>query len=319
MADLRDQYGRSFKTLRVSLINTCNLGCVYCTMADTEIKSSNHHRKSNISVADLLKLIANLHQELDLKVIRLTGGEPLLYHDIVPVVAGIKAMGIEEIKLTTNGFLLERMASALQKAGMKSINVSLDAIDEKVFFKMSKRFDVSRILKGIKASIDCGLDVKLNAVIMKGMNENQIFPLLDYAFENNIQIRFLEVMAMGHLYKHSEKHLFTQHEILSTIASRYNFDRLDRKQSATSNYWKTEDGHVFGVIANESEPFCGDCNRLRLDSQGNIFGCLSDNHPININRVDNRVELQKKLKTALAQKQAVRFVGSELSMLEIGG
>lgn len=319
MTDLRDQYGRSFKTLRVSLINTCNLGCVYCTMADTDTKASNHPNKSNLTVKDLLKIIANLHQELNLETVRLTGGEPLLYHDLVPVVAGIKAMGIGEIKLTTNGFLLERMAAGLQKAGMKSINVSLDAVDEELFFKMSKRSDVSRILKGIKASIDCGLDVKLNAVIMKGMNENQIFPLLDYAFENKIQIRFLEVMAMGHLYKQSEKYLFTQHDILSTIASQYNFDRLDRKTSATSNYWKTKEGHVFGVIANESEPFCGDCNRLRLDSQGNIFGCLSDNHPIDIKETDNKLELQQKLKAALAQKQAVRFVGSELSMLEIGG
>jgi len=319
MRDLQDQYGRSFKTLRVSLINTCNLGCVYCTMADTDTKVSNHHQKTNISASELLRIIGYLHQELNLETIRLTGGEPLLYHDLIPVVAGIKAMGIDEIKLTTNGFLLERMAFKLHKAGMKSINVSLDAINEDVFFKMSKRSDVGRILKGIKTSIDCGLDVKLNAVIMKGMNEDQIFPLLDYAFENNIQIRFLEVMAMGHLYKQSEKYLFTQHDILNAIASRYNFERLDRKASATSNYWKTKEGHVFGVIANESEPFCGDCNRLRLDSQGNIFGCLSDNHPINIRVIDDTLELRQKLKLALAQKQTVRFVGSELSMLEIGG
>ena len=319
MTDLQDQYGRSFKTLRVSLINTCNLGCVYCTMADTETRASNHANKSNIDVADLLTIIANLHQELNLETIRLTGGEPLLYPNLIPVIAGIKAMGIDEIKLTTNGFLLERMAYNLHKAGMKSINVSLDAVDEDVFFKMSKRSDVNRILQGITTSINCGLDVKLNAVIMKGMNENQIFPLLDYAFENHIQIRFLEVMAMGHLYKQSEKYLFTQHDILSAIASRYNFERLDRKASATSNYWKTSEGHIFGVIANESEPFCGDCNRLRLDSQGNIFGCLSNNHPINIKEVNNKLELQQKLKMALAQKQIVRFVGSELSMLEIGG
>jgi cyclic pyranopterin phosphate synthase len=319
MAGLQDQYGRTFKTLRVSLINTCNLGCVYCTMADTDIKASNHLNKGNISVEQFLAIIDSLHQELNLETVRLTGGEPLLYPDLVQVVAGIMALGLKDIKLTTNGFLLERMAPDLQKAGMTSINVSLDAIDEAVFFKMSKRNDVERILKGIKASINCGLDVKINAVIMKGMNEDQIFPLLDFTFKHNIQIRFLEVMAMGHLYKHSEKYLFTQDDILSKIALRYSFERMERKASATSNYWKTKEGGIFGIIANESEPFCGDCNRLRLDSRGNIFGCLSDNHPISIKEINNKLELQQKLKIALAQKQTVRFVGSELSMLEIGG
>ena len=319
MAGLQDQYGRTFKTLRVSLINTCNLGCVYCTMADTDTKASNNLNKDNLSVDQFLVIIDSLYQELNLETVRLTGGEPLLYPDLIPVVTGIKALGLKDIKLTTNGFLLERMADGLQKAGMTSINVSLDAIDEAVFFKMSKRNDVERILKGIKASINCGLGVKINAVIMKGMNEEQIFPLLDFAFAHHIQIRFLEVMAMGHLYKHSEKYLFTQDDILSKIALRYSFERMERKASATSNYWKTKGGGIFGIIANESEPFCGDCNRLRLDSRGNIFGCLSDNHPISIKEINNKLELQQKLKIALAQKQTVRFVGSELSMLEIGG
>lgn len=319
MADLRDQYGRTFKTLRVSLLNTCNLGCVYCTMADSDVKASNSDKKSKLSVANLLELISQLHAELNLETIRLTGGEPLLYPDLIQVVDGINKLGIDQIKLTTNGFLLQRMASGLKQAGLKSINVSLDAIDENVFFLMSKRSDVTRILKGIEASIDGGLQVKINAVIMRGMNENQLFPLLDYAFERNIQIRFLEIMAMGHLYQHSEKYLYSQDDILSNIASRYSFSRLSRKTSATANYWQTTDGNVFGIIANETEPFCSDCNRLRLDSEGNIYGCLSSNHPISIKNLQNKEELTGKLQAALEQKQALKFQGSELSMMQIGG
>ena len=319
MIDLLDQYNRTFKTLRVSLLNTCNLGCVYCTMADSDTKALNSDKKPNLSVASLLELIKHLHAGLNLETIRLTGGEPLLYHDLIPVVAGINKLGIDQIKLTTNGFLLERMASGLKEAGMKSINVSLDAIDEDVFFLMSKRNDVKRIQKGIKASIDCGLEVKINTVIMKGMNDNQLFPLLDYAFENNIQIRFLEVMAMGHLYQQSDKYLYSQEDILSKIASRYSFTRLERKTSSTSNYWQTSNGNLFGIIANESEPFCSDCNRLRLDSQGNIYGCLSSNNPISINNLQNKEELKLKLQAALEQKQSLKFKGSDLSMMHIGG
>ena len=319
MIDLLDQYNRTFKTLRVSLLNTCNLGCVYCTMADSDTKALNSDKKPNLSVASLLELIKHLHAGLNLETIRLTGGEPLLYHDLIRVVAGINKLGIDQIKLTTNGFLLERMASGLKEAGMKSINVSLDAIDEDVFFLMSKRNDVKRIQKGIKASIDCGLEVKINTVIMKGMNDNQLFPLLDYAFENNIQIRFLEVMAMGHLYQQSEKYLYSQEDILSKIASRYSFTRLERETSSTSNYWQTSNGNLFGIIANESEPFCSDCNRLRLDSEGNIYGCLSSNNPISINNLQNKEELKLKLQAALEQKQSLKFKGSDLSMMHIGG
>ena len=319
MIDLLDQYNRTFKTLRVSLLNTCNLGCVYCTMADSDTKALNSDKKPNLSVASLLELIKHLHAGLNLETIRLTGGEPLLYHDLIRVVAGINKLGIDQIKLTTNGFLLERMASGLKEAGMKSINVSLDAIDEDVFFLMSKRNDVKRIQKGIKASIDCGLEVKINTVIMKGMNDNQLFPLLDYAFENNIQIRFLEVMAMGHLYQQSEKYLYSQEDILSKIASRYSFTRLERETSSTSNYWQTSNGNLFGIIANESEPFCSDCNRLRLDSEGNIYGCLSSNNPISINNLKSSEELKLKLQAALEQKQSLKFKGSELSMMRIGG
>ncbi|HKH63129.1 MAG TPA: GTP 3',8-cyclase MoaA [Flavitalea sp.] len=317
MKQIVDGYGRTFKTLRVSLLTRCNLGCVYCNMDD---ETTNHGgSEKRLPVENLLEHITRLHSVLQLQTIRLTGGEPLLYPDLVQVIEGINAIGVTEIKLTTNGFLLERWAKPMKQAGMRSINVSLDAIDENVFFLISKRNNVQRIISGIKAAIEVGLDVKINSVIMKGINESQLIPLLEYAFEQNITIRFLEVMAMGHLYHSSKKYLFTRQHILDTISERYVFDELPRKNSATSSYWRTEQGNVFGIIANESEPFCHDCNRLRLDSEGNIYGCLSNNHPISISDIKDEIELSEKLQEALFQKQPVRFMGSELSMLNIGG
>ncbi|MCC9137477.1 GTP 3',8-cyclase MoaA [Pontibacter silvestris] len=316
MMNLGDVYGRTFKTLRVSLLSTCNLGCVYCTVGDATI---NVDKKAQTPAAHFLKSIAQLHEQLNLETVRFTGGEPLLYHDLITVVEGVREIGIPHIKITTNAYLLDRMAPLLKEAGLQSVNVSLDAVDEEAFFKMSKRRHVDRVLKGIDTALKCGLEVKLNSVVLKGLNHEQILPLLDYAFDRNIPIRFLEVMAMGHLHNQADQYLFTQEDILLTIASKYDFMRLPRKVSATANYWQTDEGKVFGIVANESEPFCHDCNRLRLDAQGNIYGCLSSNFPVSINNIETEEELEQKLKQAMKQKQKVKFTGSELSMLHIGG
>ncbi len=315
MAELSDKYGRTFKTLRVSLLTTCNLGCVYCTMGDTW----NADKSTQAPAAQFLRSIRQLHEQLNLETIRFTGGEPLLYHDIATVIAGARELGIPQIKLTTNAYLLDRVAPLLKAAGLESVNVSLDAVEEEAFFKMTKRRHVDRVLKGIETAMRCGLEVKLNAVMLKGLNDDQVLPLLQYAFDRGIAIRFLEVMAMGHLHHKAAQYMFPQEEILSKVATVYDFERLPRKASATANYWRTTEGKVFGVVANESEPFCQDCNRLRLDAQGNIYGCLSTNNPVSIKGIRDEQELQLKLQEALNQKQALKFTGSELSMLHIGG
>ena len=319
MVGVRDTYGRTFKTLRVSLTNTCNMGCVYCTFGTDEIKdnfalSQNKALTSN----NLSELINQLHQILHLETIRFTGGEPLLYKELPELVRLVKAGGISDIKLTTNGLLLDAVAPRLKEAGLTSINVSLDAIDPDVFFTMSKRNGISRVFSGIDAALDAGLEVKINSVIMRGLNESQITPLLTYAFEKKLVIRFLEIMAMGHLYGSTQNRFFSQEEILEAIAEHHNFKRLPRKGSSTANYWQTAEGHSFGIVANETEPFCGDCNRLRLDSYGNIYGCLSSNNPISILDL-NEEQLVNSLQDALEQKQAIKFTGSELSMMHIGG
>lgn len=318
MALVNDIYHRAFKTLRVSLLSRCNLSCVYCTMGEDEVKENNVHQHP-APAASLLQQIQQLHQVLELNTIRLTGGEPLLYHELIPLISGIKKAGIPQIKLTSNGFLLERMAAPLKEAGLQSINVSLDAVDEDIFFLMTKRSHVQKVLDGIDAAITAGLQVKLNAVIMKGINEDQIIPLLDFAFERNIAIRFLEIMAMGHLHERAGNYLFTQQEILEKIQAKYHCNKVERTTGSTANYWQTTEGKRFGIIANESEPFCHDCNRLRLDSNGNIYGCLSSNHPIAISAADDAKTLISKLQQAMDQKQQLKFTGSDLSMLHIGG
>ncbi|RYE04500.1 MAG: radical SAM protein [Sphingobacteriaceae bacterium] len=317
MMKLNDPYGRKFKTLRVSLLNTCNLNCFYCTMGSEEDINFDHRPQK--SAAFFSHIISRLHENLDLETIRLTGGEPLLYRELPGLIRNLKLIGIPKISMTSNGYLLARQAKVLADAGLQSINVSLDAMDEASFYKMAKRKHLDRVLNGIEAALGFGIEVKLNAVIMKGLNEEQVIPLVDYAFNKNIPIRFLEVMSMGHLHHDSDKYLFSQQQLLDAVAAKYQFKRLPRIASATSNYWQTSEGKTFGIIANNSEPFCSDCSRLRLDAEGNMYGCLSNNHPIAMDTADDDFILQEKLQLAMSQKQLHHFVGSELSMLQIGG
>jgi cyclic pyranopterin phosphate synthase len=256
---------------------------------------------------------------LSFKTIRLTGGEPTLYRELVPLVAGIKNSGIHQIKMTTNASLLGPKVEALQKAGLTSINVSLDAVEPQAFHSISGRRNLPRILDGIEKAVRAGIGVKINCVVMKGVNDHQILPLLLFSRERNIPIRFLELMQMGHLHGNFKQHFFSEKEIISTIAQAYNFIEMPREYAATAKYFVMPDGYQFGIISNESDPFCNDCNRLRLDSYGNIFGCLSDNTPINITEhLHNPEKIHVKLKQALSQKK-MKFSGSKLSMLAIGG
>jgi cyclic pyranopterin phosphate synthase len=323
MMEIADEYGRTFKTLRVSLLSRCNLGCVYCVDGDSDGDGQRSGPaatdQEHLELPVLLKIIERLQGLLHLTTVRLTGGEPLLYPGLTGLIEGLRSVGIDEIKLTTNGFLLKRLAAPMQQSGMRSINVSLDAIDEELFFKMTRRRSVQRIVEGIDSALQVGLAVKINSVVMRGMNDSQIIPLMEFAASRGIPIRFLELMAMGHLHERYHEHLFSRDEILSVISGRYRFDSLGRESGATAHYWRTEEGLIFGVIANESEPFCRDCDRLRLDSRGNIYGCLSSNHPIPLNPSDNDAAWGENLRRALLQKQALRCVGSDLSMLHIGG
>lgn len=315
--EIFDIHNRTFKTLRVSLTNTCNLACTYCVNDANEEKMDAN--RDVLHFEKLANIIQILNQNLDLQTIRLTGGEPTLYKNIVPLIKKIHGLG-PKIKLTTNGFLLKNFIDKLDGDELDSINISLDALDEDIFFKISKRRNLQKILDGIDAALAKGIHLKLNCVVIKGVNESQILPILDYAWSKNISVRFLELMKMGHLHENVNELSFREADILELISKAHSFTKMFRQDAATANYWITESRKKFGIIANESSPFCEDCNRLRLDSYGNIYGCLSSNLPINILQyLADKVILTEKLQLAMAQKQDVKFTGSKLSMLEIGG
>lgn len=316
---ITDQYGRSFKTLRVSLTNVCNLACVYCTTNAPKVKVE---KSLTLSAKQLAHYVAQLHQVLQLDTLRLTGGEPTLYPHLLDFVKQISPLQIPNLKMTTNGYRLAPFIKPLADLGLSQINVSLDATTEASFNKIANSKNLTTILNAIDSAIAQGIAVKLNAVILKGINDDQIIPLLDFAHQRGITLRFLELMRMGPMYEASQfdQYFFSQADILEKIKAHYLVEELGRPSAATAQYFQALGSAKFGIIANESEPFCSDCERLRLDSYGRIYGCLSNEQPIYIaDHIDDALALQQKLIEALHQKQAVKFTGSPISMLHIGG
>jgi cyclic pyranopterin phosphate synthase len=317
---IENVHTRTFKTLRVSLLNSCNLACDYCVAGEPKSASSLSRSEKPLPYTALAEIIAKLHAILGLETIRLTGGEPTLYTELPLLVKKLEGLNVP-IKLTTNGLLLKNTLGKLPEKAFDSINISLDSLDENIFFQISRRKGLHKILEGIELAISKNIPVKLNCVVMQGVNENQILPLLEYASRRKIEIRFLELMRMGHVQGESfESRFFSEARILAKIETQYALEKLTREPSSTANYWRTNTDFTFGIIANESEPFCQDCNRLRLDSMGNIYGCLSSNTPLRIvEHIENDLKVNELLMKAMAQKQPLKFKGSSLSMLEIGG
>lgn len=314
---IADSFGRRFSTLRLSLTPVCDFACRYCVSQESGTIDKNKIR--SLDPDEYLRLVGKIHEINPLGAVRLTGGEPLLYKKIDILIKKLKDAGIPKVRLTTNARRLAGMAKKLKQAGLDSLNVSLDAIDYNVSANISGRNHLDQIYSGIEKALERDLPLKLNATIMKGVNDSQIPALLNYAKKMNVIIRFLELMKMGPLYKNHDQYFFNEKLILEAIKKVKNFQALPRKKSSTARYWKAHDGQEFGIISNHSNSFCHDCDRLRMDSTGKIYGCLTSSQGIDItaNKIDDS-GMEFLLRKSLSQKQSV-FSGSEVSMKAIGG
>ncbi len=310
---------RTFRKLRISLTDECNLACTYC-VSESQALNVQKARKP-LRVEQIISIVEAIHNSNPLEKIRLTGGEPLIYPDVVPLVKGLKNLGIADIGMTTNGYYLKHLAGKLKRAGLQSVNVSLDALSPEVFKQMTRKPLLQKTLDGILAAQRYGLEIKINSVVLKGMNEQEIVPLLKFGIENDIPVRFLELMKMGYLHHNFKQYFFSQQEMLNRIAKDFEIRKTIREKSSTARYWEVENkNYKFGIIANESEPFCVDCDRLRLDSHGQVFGCISAVKGINaMSLIENNADTEALLEQAMLQKQSLRFVGSEISMRHLGG
>jgi cyclic pyranopterin phosphate synthase len=270
---LRDTFGRRHNNLRISVTDRCNLRCTYCMAEDVKFMDKRH-----LLTFEEITRFVEIVAPLGIDKVRLTGGEPLLRRDLPRLVEMIcRVPGIKDVGLTTNGLLLESLAGPLFDAGLRRINVSLDALDPDRFRQVSRRDGLDRVIAGILAAKKAGFNpVKVNAVSIREVTEHEVLPLARFAREHGLEMRFIEYMPIGADHWEREKVYFA-HEILRQIED--GIGRLvparDHDPSAPAMEYEYEDGGGrVGIIASISRPFCMSCNRVRLTAEGKLRNCL---------------------------------------------
>lgn len=278
-----DGMGRPLRDLRLSVIDQCNLRCTYCMPRETFGPDYPFLRANQRLSFDQMVEVASAFADLGVGKIRLTGGEPLLRRGIESLIERLARLTTlegqpMEIALTTNGVLLADKARALRDAGLTRVTVSLDALDDAVFRRMADAdVPVARVLEGIAAASAAGLaPVKVNAVIERGVNEHQILPLVRYFKGTGVTLRFIEFMDVGGASSWSSGKVVTAQEVRALVASAYPLQPLagGRDGGTSVDFAHADGGGRLGFIASVSQPFCGDCSRARVSSDGRLYTCL---------------------------------------------
>lgn len=275
---ITDKLGRPIRDLRLSVTDRCNFRCDYCMPKEIFGDDFVFLPKDELLTFDEMVRIAKVYTRLGVKKIRITGGEPLLRRDLYKLIYELNQLdGIEDIGLTTNGLLLKKHGQRLYDAGLRRINVSLDAIDDKVFQAINNRnIKASTILHQIDYAVSIGFHVKVNVVVQKGVNDDQILPMIQYFKDKDIEIRFIEFMDVGNDNGWDFSKVVTKDEMLKMIESSFDIEPVKPKYfGEVAKYYRHKDnGAKFGLITSVSESFCSTCTRARLSSDGKFYGCL---------------------------------------------
>lgn len=275
-----DQFGRVHNYLRISLTERCNLRCTYC-MPEEGIQLS---EKENVLSHEEIIYLAKEFVKLGVNKIRLTGGEPLVKKNIEKIIRELTALPIQ-LGITTNGILLDKYNDLFKECGIKDLNISLDTLDKDKFTEMTRRDYFDRVMRNIYQCILAGFNIKINAVLIKGQNDNEIIDFIEFTKHNKVSFRFIEFMPFdGNKWDNSK--VVSLQEILDKVALNFGSDQLikleDKKNDTTKNYRIKGYEGSFGVISTVTNPFCDSCNRIRLTANGRIKNCLFSNAETNL-------------------------------------
>ena len=278
---LVDRFGRVVNYLRLSVTDRCDFRCIYCMSQDMQFVP----RAEVLSLEELYR-IAAAFVSLGVKKIRLTGGEPLVRRNCMQLVEQLGQLsGLEQLALTTNGSQLQRLARPLREAGVSRINISLDSLNGARFKRITRSGDLAQVLRGIEAALAAGFErIKLNAVILKGRNEDEILDLVEYAMKLGLDISFIEEMPLGLIDEHDRALSFcASTEVRAVIRRRHALTATDESSGGPSRYYKTagSDSRI-GFISPHSENFCHLCNRVRLTVKGRLLLCLGNEHSVDL-------------------------------------
>lgn len=272
---LVDKKGRIATKLRVSVTDRCNFACLFCMPEKEKIKWI---RKEDILSFDEIERAVKVMAGLGVQRVRVTGGEPLLRAGVESLIGRVARIdGIQSVDMTTNGWFLEQKAEALKKSGLRGVTVSLHSLRKDRFEKISGADAFERVLRGIDRAIEVGLDpVKLNTVAIKGYNDDEIPALVEFARSKGVALRFIEFMPLDGRDVWSPDMLMSGKEILDRISAAYDLAPRGRGKGETSSSWSLDGAGEVGLITPMTEPFCDDCDRIRLTSDGKLLSCLFD-------------------------------------------
>jgi GTP 3',8-cyclase len=326
---LFDGHGRRIGDLRVSVTDRCNFRCQYCMPAE----GLPWLERTEILTFEEIERLVRLFVSMGVADLRLTGGEPLVRRDFPRLASMLAAVeGLNDLSVTTNGYLLERDAAALVEAGIQRVNVSIDSLQRDKFFEMTRRDALPQVLRGLDALAQHPEvhPIKVNAVAMRGFTEDEAVRFADFARSTAFQVRFIEFMPLDADHTWSPDSVLTGKELRSLIHAVYPLEELPREPSATARVFRFADGKgEIGFINPVSEPFCADCNRVRLTAEGKLRTCLFSLHetdlraPLREGASDG--ELEMLIREAVWQKELKHHVGERgfrqpaRSMSAIGG
>ena len=273
---VNDGLGRPLRDLRISVTDKCNFRCTYCMPREQFGEDFEFLRREMLLSFEEINRCVEALIPLGIKKVRITGGEPLIRRDLANLVALLSDYNID-LALTTNGSLLSKYAKVLSKSGLNRVTVSLDALDDQTFQAMNDvNISVQQVLDGIQAASDAGLDVKINCVIRRGINEHAILDLVEYFRHTPHILRFIEFMDVGMTNSWNLEEVVTAEEIVSIISEVYAINEIERSYAGeVAKRFLFEDGNgEIGIISSVSSPFCGDCNRARISADGKLYTCL---------------------------------------------
>ena len=325
-----DSFGRVHNNLRISVTDRCNIRCFYC-MPDENVTFL--PQKEILSFEEIRRFVS-ICSRLGVDRVRITGGEPLVRAQLEKLISMlVQVAGIQQVALTTNGVLLSDQAKKLKDAGLHRLNISLDTLDEATFFRLSRRKGLNRVLEGIDKAIEVGFErVRLNAIAIAGLTDSEIIPLVNFAMEKRLEIRFIEFMPLDADQNWASDQVLNGEKIKQIIQTRFGelevCHRDDPSQPAVDYKFASGRGRV-GFINPVSQPFCHSCNRLRLTAEGKIRNCLFSTTEWNVMELlrgdFTDSEISDLILDCVANKKAAHGIDSadfsrpEKAMYQIGG
>jgi GTP 3',8-cyclase len=270
---LQDKFGRQITDLRISITDRCNFRCVYCRSADPE----NYRDHDEILSWPELDRLAHIFLSLGIRKIRITGGEPLVRVGVEDYIARLHALGVEDLSMTTNGHLLAERCERLLEAGLRRINISLDSLDQGKFERITRTKSFATVMHGIEVAQKSRLaPAKVNAVLVRGLNDDEVESFAEFARERGVIMRFIEFMPLDADRTWTRNHVVPAAEVHQRIHARWPLVQIPHERSETARKYRFADGAPgeIGLIAPVTQPFCGHCSRIRLTADGKLRTCL---------------------------------------------